>query len=76
MRNLINLANPFFEVKSVFNNANIPTGSYRTIDLESEIFSTHLKSFDLIYKFDYEGGAASSSTKARVLFFKNNGEKL
>jgi hypothetical protein len=68
---LCQFSNPFYKSSPVYNNADILTGSYRTIDLESPLFSKLLASFDLVSKFDYSGGSSKTNVHARVLFFKS-----
>ena len=56
--------------KTEFNNSNIETGGFRTIDLERTIFAKYFENFNLVEKMDYSSEYSGRRLK-RVLLFKN-----
>ena len=67
---LIKLKWPFYIVKYPYNNIDITTGEYRSLDLEDERFKEYFKNFEIVEKFDF-AAEHSSGTVKRVYFLKN-----
>jgi SAM-dependent methyltransferase len=65
----LQLKSPFYKVGPI-NNSHITTGGFRTLDLESRMFSKYFKNFNLVETMDYSSEYSGRRLK-RVLFFKN-----
>jgi hypothetical protein len=66
-KSLLRGKSPFF-IKMNFNNSQISSGGYRTLDIENSEFAKYLSSFELINKLDYISDNRKQVRK-RILFY-------
>ena len=67
---ILKLSPKVFQFGFSRNNAEISSGEWRGIDLESEMFSTHFSEFDIEHRIDYDKNSKSGFHK-RIILFSN-----
>ena len=71
LRRFLSRGNPFYPAKPLKNNAEIHSGDFRGVDLESSPFSEFLTQHRLVSKFDFPG-RKGSAVNFRTYFYVRN----